>query len=685
MFYYELPESYVWVKVKGGHHYWTGRKRDSTLIGQLHKVCCSPKPFAQERFYLRVLLLHVKGAMSFDDLKRVPGHNNDQPYATFKEAVFARNLLHDDAEHLACLRDASVGFSARKLRTLFVFLLSLGTMHDGFALYDGFKQYFLADLSERYTPEQAEHLLFLEFSRLSVKFNFEFESLPWVVRPEGELDLPLHIFDQDIDPQLMYQRGLTDRDRLNADQRAIFDAIVDSLTNPNGRKCFVIKGKAGTGKTFLYSALYNYLTGLGLKVLCVAYSGIAASLLPKGQTAHSAFNFRLDMDEHNYASGMHLQSKRAQLIRDVDVIIWDEISMVPHWFLSSLDQLLRDVTGRKNDLFGGKLIVVGGDFHQLLPVMKGAPRTDVVNACVSNFRYWGNFSQFHLNTIVRCTDVAHNEFVNRVGAGTIGENVDVQKGEIAVPIARSYLFPSSDPNSFIDHFYPHHVLSDHALLSQTMIIASTHADCDYINAQVLSKIPVADPSHERIYDSFDEVSRDGHLHSDFCAANLNSIDVNGFPPHRLHLKVGSVVMLLRNYATALGLTNGTRFIVTGLADRFIYCKRIGPVPPGADEIVELPRIPLIIRSDDSGLELDFKRTQFPVRLAFSITIHKSQGQTVDSLGIFLRTQVFTHGALYVALSRPRFPDRIKIFTGADIDENSDSVITIKNIVWPEVL
>src|SRR5699024_8458402 len=125
--------------------------------------------------------------------------------------------------------------------------------------------------------------------------------------------------------------------------------------------------------------LYQRLVGAGKKVLCVAYSGIAASLLPKGQTAHSAFKLKLNMTDDDFASTLRMQSKQAQKLRELDFIIWDEISMVPKCALKAVDQLFRDLTGCTDVPFGGKCVIVGGDFGQTLPVVKNGSRVDVIN------------------------------------------------------------------------------------------------------------------------------------------------------------------------------------------------------------------------------------------------------------------------------------------------------------------
>ena len=134
---------------------------------------------------------------------------------------------------------------------------------------------------------------------------------------------------------------------------------------------------------------------------------------------------------------------------------------------------------------------------------------------------------------------------------------------------------------------------------------------------------------------------------------LEGLTPQRMPPHTSNVKPGCIVMLLRNLSLRDGLCNGTRlrFLELRSSKKIMKCERL----TARREIEYIPGIKLVTLASDV-LPFDLIRTQFPMKLCFSMSINKSQGQTFNSVGLYLPqgSRVFTHGQLYVALSRCRW-------------------------------
>jgi ATP-dependent DNA helicase PIF1 len=133
-----------------------------------------------------------------------------------------------------------------------------------------------------------------------------------------------------------------------------------------------------------------------------------------------------------------------------------------------------------------------------------------------------------------------------------------------------------------------------------------------------------------LYRSIDTIdSEDPGEIDDYPPEVLNTLDVSGLPPQQLHLKVGAVIILLKNIDTRQGLCNGTRVIIKSLTDNLIVTNIASGKNKGRSGF--LPRISM--SPTDSDLLFRLKRLQFPVLLAFAMTVNKSQGRTFDRVGI----------------------------------------------------
>ena len=164
----------------------------------------------------------------------------------------------------------------------------------------------------------------------------------------------------------------------NDEQRVAFDLIAATLAdNYEGIKVFNINAPEGCGKTFLLNAILANARGMGKKCIATASSGIAATLLKGGRTAHSTFGIPISILNTSTCS-IKANSKLGQLILASELFIWDEALMSHSHNILAVDRMMRDMT-KNNTFFGNKIIIFCGDPRQTLPVIPKGSRSSIVN------------------------------------------------------------------------------------------------------------------------------------------------------------------------------------------------------------------------------------------------------------------------------------------------------------------
>jgi ATP-dependent DNA helicase PIF1 len=222
---------------------------------------------------------------------------------------------------------------------------------------------------------------------------------------------------------------------LNEEQRAAYDEIMSTIDSKRGG-LFFVDGPGSTGKTFLYRALLGNVRSQNKLAVATATSGVVASIMPGGRTAHSRFKIPLTLDDKQ-GCDFTKQCGTAKLLQQASLIIWDEASMTKRQAVKALDYSMCDIMGRKDLPFGGKTVVFGGDFRQVLPVVRKGSRAQIVGASLRKSYLWEFMRHLKLVCNMRAqTDPWLVDYMLRIGNGTeeVNEDGDVRiPNEICVP------------------------------------------------------------------------------------------------------------------------------------------------------------------------------------------------------------------------------------------------------------
>lgn len=329
---------------------------------------------------------------------------------------------------------------------------------------------------------------------------------------------------------------------------------------------------------------------------------------------------------------------------------------------------LRSVTD--SVLFGGVPVVLGGDFAQILPVVPHGSRPQIVGACLQKSFIWPRLKRLHLRMNMRVRDGPHGqEFIRWISALPYSPTMH---GSIPLP---AYVRQPRTIADLVNEIYPSTLLlratSDHSIFSGRCLLSTLNTTVSELNRMILARLP----GSSRTYLSVDATDVKEGDQFEVPVEQLQSIDLPSLPPSQLTLKVGTPVLLLRNLCPAEGLCNGTRLVVTGLRQHCIQARILGGDHDG--QFRTIPRIKLA--GTDESLSVSLTRKQFPVRLAFAMTINKSQGQSFHTVGLDLRTPVFSHGQFYVGVSRTSVVEGLSVLLSLEAEGKA------VNIVYPEVL
>jgi ATP-dependent DNA helicase PIF1 len=439
---------------------------------------------------------------------------------------------------------------------------------------------------------------------------------------------------------------------LSAEQRAVVQLGRSGAS-------MLVTGPAGTGKSLTLTKLVQAIKRDGRRVVVTASTGIAACGVG-GVTLHA---FAGVGDARKPAAELaRLAMRNSKTVRkwqSIDCIVIEEVSMVGSELLEKVDAVARACRGRDRPMGGAQTVLVG-DFHQLPPVVKAAHSTGGDLAFESPL--WNKLVQHTvvLGRVFRQSDRSFVRALHSLRCGTL-EDAEDQK------LLRERCVPAGT-----------------APVSDAVVLCPRNAEADEINQSRLHELPGAATLLEASF----RQSRDG---TEAEHASLRrQLERGCLAPQSLKLKPGAAVVLLANLDLARGLVNGTRGEVQSISEdgtptvvfqinRGEAPKPVAAAAPDRDAgrhatqhtpssaaatapaagssgslTMELGQEKFMV-SDGAGVWV--ARVQYPVRLAWALSIHKSQGMTIDRLWVRCG-HIWEAGQAYVALSRARRPDAL---------------------------
>ncbi len=379
----------------------------------------------------------------------------------------------------------------------------------------------------------------------------------------------------------------------------------------NTNNSFFLTGRAGTGKT---TFLRNIQKMVNKQFITLAPTGVAA-ILAGGDTIHSFFGLPLEVCTPGTCG--KLNGARIQTILHADTIIIDEVSMVRCDIIDAIDYTLRKVL-RTTQPFGGKQIVFVGDMFQLPPVVRQGAERDLLHDI-----YQTNDFFFYKAEVIKHIRLAKIEFQK-----VYRQDDDQQFLHILENVRQNKITPEN-----IMHLNQR-VAEPQSEDGMVITLTSLNKTADDINQQHLAEI------------NGDEFIYEGTITGKFDDKKL-PVDLN------LHLKIGAQVMFTRNDQQKRW-ANGTLAKVINLTKNEIHVALnngntyVVPCASWDSVSYEYDREEKKLKKEVTGTF-----TQYPLKLAWAITIHKSQGMTFDKMSLDLSRGLFAAGQLYVALSRVR--------------------------------
>ncbi|MGF7232382.1 AAA family ATPase, partial [Arachidicoccus sp.] len=320
---------------------------------------------------------------------RISSEDKSEQFNTFKESAAARGLLDATVNWEEYFEEAASFQMPYMMRQLFVTVIAHEKMVQVSDIWEKFKE----DMMEDYmflhkNTERAENL---------AKNDIE-NQLKMCGRSLADFGISLPnkiaLDDQSWDKEKELKHYEEMHAKMNENQKKIVKQVRKKIEDKKSRKlrngCVCIDGPGGSGKTYTYQTLCHLFRGEDIKYKTSSWMGIAANLLPDGRTMHRTFGLPFGEIDHESSSNAKPNSKLGEELKETDVFIIDEVSMVSKHVLRIIDKKLQEIMENKLP-FGGKILIIGGDFRQILPIKKHAGRSQLVSLSVKTSYLWKYF------------------------------------------------------------------------------------------------------------------------------------------------------------------------------------------------------------------------------------------------------------------------------------------------------
>ena len=683
--YCEMPLHYTW-KGSSTDGRWQPRQRGfGDQIGRVPYRMLNPHN--HEYFYMRTLLNVRIGVKGFIDLRTVPDDKNEnETYVciNYKEACQKLGLYHDDSEWDKVMEEASFWGFPKPLRMLAANILLYNRPVNPLSFLETHQEILVEDYvrtNKKATTKECHEWLLTELKKIleTASSNLKHVGLPEPDRIKRTSQAFVHEYSWD--SKVLEIELESTLPNLTIQQKSIFEKTTKSVLKEDGQLYF-IDAPGGCGKSFTANCIMNFLRHSNLLVLACASSGIAATVLMGGSTAHNKFQIPVELNEESLCD-VREGTDRFKLIKATKLVIWDEAPMMHRYGINAVDRMFQRVKCN-NKPFGGVTFVFMGDWRQTLAVVPLSSKEQKLAATLLFADCWKHVQVLNLTENMRIQKHGGNlewaEYLLAVGEGKLP--VEVINGIEYTKLPKSLMVESGKVLDLIDSVYPSLKTNfqDKLWLYNRAIICPRNDDVNEINKFMLDLLP---GTAHKFY-SIDQVNdQDARAPMEV----INKLNPQGMPLHEISLKIGAVIMLLRNLNPAEGHCNGSRYIVTNLAKHVIEAV----IPDGLHK-GKILFIPRIFNTPPKNFHPHMTRIQFPIKLAFAITSNKSQGQSLESIGIYLNAGFFDHGQRYTAESRCGNPSNVKVLikhnpTGGNYIKdvgNGEKEFYTSNIVYKEI-